>query len=304
MEPLRFSILRQMARSPAHARYALDNEAPDTVAMRLGRLCHAVALDQATGPVWAGTRRGKAWDEFKAAHDGEDIVTEDEMGAAAAMAGALLTHQEARSLLEGVREKTIFFDFAGRKCRATPDVFDADNITELKSTYDASPGHFPYHAMRMGYHAQMAWQKDALNAGGYPVPVQLWIVAVESKPPYAVAVFQVTPRAEDFGRRLYRTWLEEFLNCERSNHWPGYGPGVIDAPEDAVELVGPDGEVLEVTDEPEQGAAVEGVHGNQGELPLIGLPPPLPAGIVPSKLSKSDADALAARRGELVGRQA
>lgn len=305
--PLRFSVLRQMGRSPAHALYAMTHEPPDTPAMRLGRLAHAIVLGTPTGPVWSGERRGKVWADFKDQHQGEDIVTDSEYSTATEIAAAINANPEAHALIAETPdqpmffERTLHFDFAGRACRATPDVFDALTLTELKSTADASPMRFPFHAMRMGYHAQLAWQKDAIRASGLPVPERLSIVAVETKPPYAVAVFGVTPRAEDFGRRLYRSWIEQFLVCEASNDWPSYGPGVIDAPED-FELVGADGEILEAAEE--EVAVTNGDGLEQGELPLIGLPPPLSKGIMPSKLTASEAVALAARRKQLEQQQA
>jgi len=299
--PLRFSVLREMGRSPAHALYAMAHERPDTPAMRLGRLAHAIVLGTPTGPIWTGDRRGKAWGDFKEQHQGEDIVTDSEYSTATEIAAAINANPEAHALVAETPDQPMFFErtlhfaFAGRACRATPDVFDALTLTELKSTYDASPARFPFHAIRMGYHAQIAWQKDAIRAAGLPVPERLSIVAVETRPPYAVAVFGVTPRAEDFGRRLYRTWIEQFLVCEASNDWPSYGPGVIDAPEDAIELeIG--GETLEVAED--EAPVVAPGDLEQGELPLIGLPP---KGIMPSALSRSDADAIASARGRLEG---
>jgi hypothetical protein len=248
VDPLRFSVLKCMSRSPAHALYAATHPSPDTPAMRRGRLAHSVFLGKNIPTVFPGDRRGKLWADFKEAHDGEDIVTTEEFEGAGAMAAALHSHSEARHLLMGQRERTVLFDFAGRPCRGTPDVFSDLHLADLKTTQDASPMRFPWTAARLGYHAQLAWYKDGLKAAGVADPKELSIVAIESKPPYAVAVFRLTERAEDFGRRQYRTWLEEFLNCEKSGVWPGYIEGVLDAPEDAIELIGSDGEVMEVAD--------------------------------------------------------
>ncbi len=100
----------------------------------------------------------------------------------------------------------------------------------------------------MGYHGQLAFYKDAVELTKPNSIDELWIVAIESKPPYAVSTFILTPAAEDLGRRQYRTWLEEFLQCESANHWPGFVPGVIDAPDEALGLVGIEGELLEVAE--------------------------------------------------------
>lgn len=243
--PLRFSWLKQIAKSPAHARYAMEHGIDDTPYLRLGRLAHCVALGTPVGPVWKGDRRGKEWLAFKAEHDGEDIVTEKEFEVAEQMGQAIAAHPEASYLLSGVREQTLHFSMSGRLCRSTPDSRHVKALCDLKSTTDASPARFPWHALRLGYHAQLAMQKDACEVTGLSVPEELAIVAAEVKPPFAVAVYHLTERAEDFGRRTYRLWLEQFLNCERSGVWPGYPMGTLDAPEEGVELVGVDGEVIE-----------------------------------------------------------
>ena len=86
----------------------------------------------------------------------------------------------------------------------------------------------------MGYHAQLAWYMDGVEAAGLPAPHDGYIVAVESKAPYAVVCYQLTPRAFDMGRRSYRLWLEQLAVCEQSNFWPGYVQSVtpLDVPED------------------------------------------------------------------------
>jgi hypothetical protein len=247
--PLRYSVLKQMGRSPLHAFYAMQHpEAGETPSMKMGRLTHAVALGQPLPLVWPGDRRGKEWLAFRDANEGREIVKQDELDIALAMASCLEAHPEASRLLRGVRETTVYFDVAGRHCRATPDVLGDGWIADLKTTSDASPVRFPWQALRLGYHGQLAFYKDAVIEAKAGDPRELWIVAIESKEPYAVATYQLTDAAEDFGRRMWRSWFEQFRVCEESNLWEGYGPGVLDAPAEGVELVGADGEVIEVSE--------------------------------------------------------
>lgn len=247
MEPLRFSVLKQMAKSPAHARHAMQHELAPTTAMRFGTLSHSIFLGKGVPVVYEGERRGNAWKEFKAANEGEEIVTSEEFGRASEMAVALHSHKEARNLLLGTREQTILFDFAGRPCRATPDVYaPGAHLTELKTTQDASPERFPYIAARLAYVPQLVFYKDGIGIAGLRLPEALYIVAIETKPPFAVCVFSVTERMEDFARRMYRGWIEQFLVCEQSDTWNGYPMGLLDAPEDALQLIGADGEEIEV----------------------------------------------------------
>ena len=304
--PLRFSILKLMGRSPAHARYALDMAAKgeeaweQTPSMRTGGLVHKVFLGQPLPVVYPGpVRRGGEWEAFKSANAGREIVKQSELDAVVEIATALGAHAEARDLLTGTIEKTVLFELAGRTCRATPDAFlPGAHLTDLKTTRDANPRWFPYQAMKLAYHGQLAFYRDGLERAGFEPPKELRLIAIETAPPYAVCVYGVTPRAEEFGRRVYRAWFEQFMVCEASDDWPGYGPGVLDAPEEALEMAGLPEE------EGDDEAPVTGTAGlDQSELPLIGLPPKLPPGIEPSRLNPRESAALAERR-EYLKRQA
>lgn len=230
---IHFSRLRLMAKSPAHYKAADEFPREDTLAMRIGRLIHAMVLG-GTYHVWDGTRRGKAWDEFEVAHLGEEIVTRSEVETAEPVAAAVIAHFGASALLDGDRERRVEWALAGRSCAGRLDVLGAGFITDLKTTTNAEPGWFTRHAIGMGYHAQLAWYRDGVEAAGLPMPERVYVVAVETKPPYVVTPLELTDRAIDMGRRTYRLWFERLLVCEKSDFWPGYVQGVapFDVPED------------------------------------------------------------------------
>jgi hypothetical protein len=83
----------------------------------------------------------------------------------------------------------------------------------------------------MGYHSQLAWYLEGLlgpvNDGDAK------IVVVETAAPFAVSVFDVTPRALEEGRKLIRIWWEQMRGCEDSDDWPSYAqsPVPFDIPE-------------------------------------------------------------------------
>lgn len=231
--PVHYSRLRHIGRSPLHYYQAVTGPHEDTLGMRMGRLIHSLVLG---GPfvVYEGTRRGKAWDEFATAHDGEEIVTVSEFDAAVPVAEAVTAHADAQRLLAGQRELALEWVAAGRKAAGRLDCLGSSFVTDLKSTTNSEPGWFGRHAVKMGYHAQLAWYMDGVEAAGLPAPQDAFIVAVEAKAPYAVVCYQLTPRALDMGRRTYRLWLERLAVCEQSNFWPGYVQSVtpLDVPED------------------------------------------------------------------------
>ena len=235
LEPLRWSNLRNMARSPAHYLWALSRGVTQTPAMRLGWLAHARTFNTGGYSVWEGDRRGKAWNEYKADHGTENVVTAAEILTADAIALAVKSDPVAAPLLEGITEERIAWKIGDRECSGTPDVRTAHVLVDLKTTADASPNRFPSYAMRAAYLAQMAWYSDGLDEGNYPVPGRICIVAVESKPPYAVCVYELTERAIDMGRRTWSLLFNQLMACEAADAWPGYSqtPVFIDAPEDS-----------------------------------------------------------------------
>jgi len=241
VKPVRFSLLKHIGRSPAHYRAALDGGREDTLAMRMGRLVHAMVLG-GEYLVWDGTRRGKDWDRFEAEHLGQEIVTASEVEAAEPVAAAVAASELAAPLLDGCREQTIEWEIGGRKCQGRLDVLNAAFITDLKSTTNAEPGWFSRHATKMGYHAQLAGYADGAVAAGLAITPRCYVVAVEMKAPHVVTCLELTDRALDMGRRTYRLWWERLMVCERSDYWPGYVEGVapFDVPED--EMLWIDGE--------------------------------------------------------------
>lgn len=225
-EGIRFSELKQMARSPAHFMCSLQTPFEQTPAMRLGSLVHCVLLG-GDWHVFEGTRRGKAWDEFQAEHDGELIVTPSELATATAIRDHVRQNPLAMAALTGQHEVELFRDFAGRKLGGTLDVLGDGFITDLKTTHDASPDRFPWQLRKMSYDAQLDWYAELARANGHRVD-HCRVVAVETKPPYAVTVFRVLPRQLEAGAMKWRGWLEMLFACEASGVWPEYSEAEVD----------------------------------------------------------------------------
>ncbi|HTQ44502.1 MAG TPA: hypothetical protein VMI75_17190, partial [Polyangiaceae bacterium] len=72
-DPLHFSALRCMSKSPAHYRAAVLSPREPTYAMRLGTAIHAVVLEQPY-VVHDGTRRGKQWEAAQASAADSDAL--------------------------------------------------------------------------------------------------------------------------------------------------------------------------------------------------------------------------------------
>ena len=222
LAPVRFSNLKYMAQSPAHYRERLLNPPEPSRAMRIGTCAHAALLG-GNVVVYDGDRRGKAWLEFEDAHAGQEIVTRAEWVLGEAMADAVRADCAAADLLAGMVhfEERVGFWIGSRECAGRIDAYSYDALIEFKTCADASPARFASHAVRMGYLAQVAWYIDGLGRCSVPLDAA-YIIAVESKPPHVVQVYEITPASLDFGRAQYRSWWERLMQCEAANEWPGY----------------------------------------------------------------------------------
>lgn len=237
MIPLRWSSLKWMAKSPAHYRYYLDHPVAETDAMRIGSYAHHLLFGSPREfAVYQGVRRGKEWDAFKGSRLSVTILNERESDAAKRVADNLQRSTEAAAVLSGNVERRISWSLNGRECAGTPDAVSADGgiIADLKVTTDANPDKFYWHAARQGWLGQLAWYSDGLRACELGSPVEHYIVAVESKPPYVVQPFLLTYQAVEMGQRTYRLLFERLLVHEAADHWPGYVEGfaALDSPED------------------------------------------------------------------------
>lgn len=219
-DPVHFSNLRYMSRSPAHYRASITNPREATSAMNFGKIVHAIFFDQPY-VMWHGTRRGVAWDKFLEEHDEDLIVSASEYERARYCCDAIEQNNDALELLVGEAEVERNWNFNGRLCSARLDIDGERVVTELKTTSNAEPLQFVRGALRLYYHAQLAWYCDGVGKN------EAAIVAVETAPPFAVQTFRLTERALEAGRKLYHLWMERLLVCEQSNSWPSYCQSIV-----------------------------------------------------------------------------
>lgn len=232
LEPVRYSRLKLIARSPLHYAAATVEE---TMAMEMGSAVHSLVLGGRRVIPWtkvsdngnACPRRGKDYDMFAADNPGALILTQDAFGEANAIAEAVQANRLAMSRLDGAHETEHAWKFGARDCAGRIDSL-GEYLTELKVTASADPQKVMWQALKMGWFAQLVWYLDGLAARGIIVRELPRIVAVEPKPPYAVTTFRLTPASVDQARRTYRGWFERLLVCEATDEWPPYAQSEVD----------------------------------------------------------------------------
>jgi exodeoxyribonuclease VIII len=239
------SGLDLIRKAPALYRWRQANPIEQTPAMRLGTLTHTVVLEPdlferetAVRPegIDQRTSAGKlAWAEFEVQAEGKEIISEEEWTKLAAIRDAVRSHPAAAKALAGspVIEQSIFWDVDDIACRCRPDaVTERGVIVDLKTTRDASPDGFAKSVAQYRYHVQAAFYSDGYKAAFGEAPRGFVFIAVETEPPYLVAVYVASETMTNRGRIEYQTDLDTFRECLASDCWPGYSssPLTLDLP--------------------------------------------------------------------------
>jgi exodeoxyribonuclease VIII len=239
------SGLDLIRKAPALYRWRQANPIEQTPAMRLGTLTHTVVLEPdlferetAVRPegIDRRTSAGKlAWAEFELEAAGREIISEEEWTKLAAIRDAVRSHPAASKALAGspVIEQSIFWDADDIACRCRPDcVTERGVIVDLKTTRDASPEGFAKSVAQYRYHVQAAFYSDGYKAAFGEAPRGFVFIAVETEPPYLVAVYVASETMTSRGRIEYQADLDTFRECLASDCWPGYSssPLTLDLP--------------------------------------------------------------------------
>lgn len=229
---MHYSDLKHIASSGAHFISNLNSEI-DSASTRIGSVFHDIVLLGKKPCVFEGTRRGAAWEVFKEKNIGNDICNVTEYETAMRMADSLFDSQYesaefARDILRRceIREKEILLDFNDVPWSSRIDAMGTDLIAELKSTKCASKRKFLLDAKQMKYDGQLAIYNVAagVNANQFPAQwLDSYVIAVENKSPYIVAVYEVEKLRLDSAYLEVIAWQEKWLKSCETGIWGGYG---------------------------------------------------------------------------------
>ena len=228
------SMLKNMAKSPAHFKAAIEAPNVSTDAMLLGSLVHAMVLEPHTvehdyikvGKIDRRTKEGKeTWAALQ--ESDKRVVKEDVWQTAENMAESVLSCSAAKGMiLEATAMNSVEVEFFWKDSRFEVDrKSKVDGITEqsiidLKTTTDATRG-FDRSITKYWYHTQAAYYRDALASRGLHKD-NFTIIAVEKTPPYAVAVVRMDHDVMDWGKSIIDKWLDELRWCKSSQNYPAF----------------------------------------------------------------------------------
>jgi hypothetical protein len=240
------TALDLVERSPAHYKAWIDGgeEAP-TDALRFGSTFHCALLEMArfqdshyVVPKFGDCRKkenkaardawrtANGWVDDDVGIPGKTQISDEEFSDIEGMVLSVVGHPLAGKMLaDGEPELTVRWRDAhtGLECKARPDYYVRKRrmVVDVKSTFDASFDGFKKSIANYNYHVQAALYRDGLEACGERVEHFLF-VAVEKKPPYALAVYTLDAQAAAKGYDIARTGIEKLAECMRTGEWPSY----------------------------------------------------------------------------------
>lgn len=228
--------LKKIAKSPAHFRYWKDHPQEDTPSLLFGRAAHKYMLEKdefktefAVAPnVDRRTKEGKElWAKFVEENNDKDIISVDDMRKIEEMYEALYSTPFVKTLLSGKKELSFFCEDeeTGEIMKCRPDILtelgDANILIDYKTCDSADSDDFMKQAIKLMYDLQMAYYLDILEkVTGKQYSVIF--IAQEKNAPYCVNILEANDYFIRSGRDMYRTMLDRYAECKKTNNWYGY----------------------------------------------------------------------------------
>jgi hypothetical protein len=223
-------------KTPAHYyAYITDQiKREETRALVIGTLCHLAVLepdklDKAFALRPEGldlrTKDGKAWKESV----GDlPILDASEATMLAGMTASVAKHPAASALLANSKKEVSLFSTHrnGLKLKGRIDVLGNGFIADVKTAEAGDTQNFASAIFRYNYHVQAAMYCQLAGVEKFS------FIAVEKVPPFAVAVYELSPTALQVGMNALNDALELIAQCQDSNEWPAYSTAAqqIDLP--------------------------------------------------------------------------
>ena len=228
------SDLDLIHRSPAHYKAARHE---DTPALRFGTAFHCAVLENdrfnETYIVIEGDRRTNVVKAaIKEAKDaGKSVLDAEDFNALMGMSQAVFKNPICAALLRGsLKEHSVFAELDGVRVKCRPDGWSTEKgvLFDLKSTEDASPEGFARTVAKYRYHVQDAFYRHVVASATDcdADDLSFIFVAVEKKPPFAVALYQLDELAALQGWVDAREDLRRYKAAKESGKWGGYSPRI------------------------------------------------------------------------------
>lgn len=234
-QAIRATAIKAGKLSMLHMHHVMTTVRPDTPAMRWGRLVHMAVLDPlalARLPRWEGyatrdgdtsyAKRGAAWNEFAASVESGDWVGDDDLDALRAIIQAAKAPlAKLPRIVETERQIDWTDDSYGPATARLDAILDGGTILELKTTSTLDTRRFLSSAAGLCYHLQMGWYLHGAVAALTEVPRDVVMLAIESRPPHAWALYDVPLPLLETSYMDAADIASRYRACEAVGVYPG-----------------------------------------------------------------------------------
>lgn len=205
--------------------YASGFKQPQSDSMALGSAIHSLVLEPqnfdkefAVMPeINLRTSEGKAQKTaFESLSEGKTILKADQYETATNASLSILKSKISYLMQNGVAEDSFFGEFEGIPVRVRPDYYreDIGVVFDIKTTQDASPDGFTKAVANYCYYVQAAFYLKTLQSLGKKAD-RFVFIAVETKKPFMVGVYELAPEAIDFGWSEIQRAFEIYQNIDK-----------------------------------------------------------------------------------------
>ena len=145
-----------------------------------------------------------------------------------AMRDSVQANRAAQELIAGCQPEVsaIWTDpETGVRCRGRADVWQPHTkiIADVKTTVDARSEAFRKQIYRYGYYIQVGYYLRGWDTLGYGEDVRFALIAIEKKPPYAIAIYELDLEWLLMAQDEISALLKLYARCVREKRWPSYG---------------------------------------------------------------------------------
>lgn len=223
-------------KSPLHVREVYEKpNGKSTDAMNLGTAVHTLVWEPHlfTEQVvcWDGDRRGNGWKAFAEEHSDKLILKaegEYSYERAIQIASKLTADPRVKELArEGLAEAAVFTEEHGLQCRGLLDwiATHCSTLVDLKVVRSIVARDFGNAVQRYGWDVSMACYRRWFQREANKEIRAVKFVAVESAPPFDVAVVNVPEEALELGWKKANAMIERIRESIETGVWPGIANG-------------------------------------------------------------------------------
>jgi|TARA_R110001583_G_scaffold88621_2_gene229648 exodeoxyribonuclease VIII len=115
-------------------------------------------------------------------------------------------------------ERTCLFYWYDHPFKCRMDLYDGENIWDLKTARDASPRGFKRAVNNFNYYMQAALYLDGARAAGLPAD-KFYFLAQEKLAPFPYAVYVLSDEAAEYGRARNEQAFKTLLKCKDSGDY-------------------------------------------------------------------------------------